>query len=139
MMQYYFTSLLQFGDWGFLVLRLAVGVIFIYHGVKKIGMWRAAPSPQMPASMLWIMRALSVVEPLGGAALIVGFMSQASAAALGVIMIGATWFKIAKWKTPFFAQDKTGWEFDFVLFAACVAILLLGSGGISIDYLILWM
>ena len=138
-MQYYLASLFQFGDWGLLALRIAVGVIFLYHGAHKFGMWKMAPSPQMPAGMLWIMRFLSIVEPVGGLAVLLGFMAQPAAAGLGIIMLGAIWFKIKKWGIPFSASDKGGWEFDFMILAACVAILLLGAGSWSVDKFIFWI
>lgn len=138
-MQYYLASLFQFGDWGLLALRIAVGVIFLYHGVKKFGMWKMAPSPQMPIGMLWIMRFLSVAEPIGGLAVLLGFMAQSAAIGLGIIMLGAIWLKIKKWGIPFSASDKGGWEFDFIILAACVAILFLGAGSWSIDKFIFWV
>lgn len=118
---------------GALVLRVVIGAIFIIHGKAKIGMWKASPSEQMPASMLNIMKALSVVETLGGILLILGFwgqasllgvLSQLSAIALAVVMLGAIYFKIKKWNTPFTTQSSTGWEFDLVLLAGLVSLFL---------------
>jgi len=40
--------------------------------------------------------------------------------------------KMMKWGVPFAAMDKTGWEFDFILFFASLAILFSGGGSIGI-------
>ena len=39
-------------------------------------------------------------------------------------MLGAIYFKIFKWKMPFTSQTSTGWEFDLVLLAAGLVILV---------------
>ncbi len=47
-----------------------------------------------------------------------------------IVMLGAIYHKMFKWNTPFSALDKMGWEFDLVLLAANLAILLSGGGAI---------
>lgn len=131
----YWSPMTYYPDIGLLALRLAVGFVFLYHGLKKRGMWKMQASPQMPAGMLNMMRLLSIAEPLGGIAMIVGFLTPFAAAGFIIIMLGAIYHKIKNWKVSFFAQDKTGWEFDFVLLAASIALLLLGPGSFSVDAL----
>ena len=67
---------------------------------------------------------LGAVELLSSVGLILGIYTQLSALLLGIIMIGAIYFKTMKWRVPFAAVDKTGWEFDFTLLAANIAILV---------------
>ncbi len=55
-----FASLHVYGDFGLLALRLAIGSIFLAHGLQKRVMWKMQPSEQMPAKILSIMRLLSV-------------------------------------------------------------------------------
>lgn len=121
-----FEALLQYNALGLFILRLAVGIIFIYHALPKLknaaGM---AKGVGMPAPMIAM---LGGIELLAGAGLIIGLLVQLAALLLSVIMLGAVYFKVSKWHTPFAAMDKTGWEFDLILLAANVA-LLLGSGG----------
>jgi len=81
------------------------------------------------------MRLFSIAEPIGALAMAVGFLTQWAALGFIIIMLGAINFKINKWKSPFSAQDKTGWEFDFIILAANTAILLLGAGALSLDKL----
>ena len=93
------------------------------------------PSPQMPPKMLSLMKFLSVVEPLGAVAVLSGFLTQLAALGLGIIMIGAIVLKKKMMKVPFTAQDKTGWEFDLMNLAGCVALYFLGAGSLSLDRL----
>lgn len=67
---------------------------------------------------------LGLVEFLSSVGLIFGFYTQLNALLLAIVMVGAIWMKIMKWKVPFAAMDKTGWEFDLILLAANIAILL---------------
>lgn len=127
-----------------LILRLSLGVIFLVHGHSKFKMWNppSAPSgggggtPQMPVSMLRIMKFLSVTETLGGIALILGFMTPFAAGGVGLIMIGAIYMKITKWHTPFSTTTQTGWEFDLINLAAAFVLVMLGPGQIALDFII---
>lgn len=134
----FFVNLHQFGDWGLLALRIAVGAIFLVHGTQKWALWNppAGGAVQMPAGMLSLMKFLSIVEPLGALAVLGGFLIQLAAVGLGIIMIGAIAFKMRMMKVPFAAQDKTGWEFDFILLAACIALFFFGAGSIGLDRVI---
>lgn len=127
------SSLITYQNIGIFLLRLSVGIIFLHHGLKKRGLWKMQPSEQMPAGMLMKLRVLSVVEPLGGAAMILGFLTQFVAIGFILIMLGALYYKIKVWKVPFFAQDKTGWEFDFLILTASLALLLFGGGTYALD------
>ena len=83
-----------------------------------------------------MMKLLSICEPLGAIAVLSGFLMQPATLGLGIIMIGAITLKIKSWKTPFTAQDKTGWEFDFIILAVCVALYFTGAGAFGLDRLI---
>lgn len=131
----FLLNLHQFSDLGLLALRIAVGVIFLVHGIQKWAMWKMQPSEQMPANMLAMMKFLSVVEPLGGLAVFIGFLTQLAALGLGIIMIGAIVVKRKVMKVSFTAMDKTGWEFDFIILAATIALFVFGGGVVSLDNL----
>lgn len=126
-----FTQLLAYNDIGLFVLRLAIGIIFIYHALPKLkGAKMMSQAMGMPAGMIFM---LGAVELLSSVGLVLGIYMQLAALLLGIVMIGAIYFKMAKWHMPFAAMDKTGWEFDLILLAGNIAILL-GSGG-SIGFL----
>lgn len=132
----FFFTLQQFSAFGLLALRIAIGAIFWVHGTAKWAMWRTPPSAQMPSGMLRLMKILSIAEPVGALMLAAGFLTQIAAAGLGVIMLGALYFKIRAWKIPFTAQDKTGWEFDLMILAGAIALLFLGGGAWGLDQLL---
>lgn len=127
------NSLHKYADWGLLALRLTLGAIFLYHGVMKWGMWNLSASPQMSEGMVNLFRFLSIVEPLGGAALLFGFLTRWASLGLGIIMLGAIWYKMKLWGIPFTSGQATGWEFDLVNLAVCVHLLFAGAGKFSID------
>ena len=124
-------------DLALLVLRLALGSVFLYHGLMKRPMWKMEPSEKMPANMLSLMKFLSIVEPIGGLALILGFFTHFAALGIGFIMVGALDLKLTKWHTPFSAMNQTGWEFDLMNLAAAFTLFTFGGGAFSIDTIIL--
>ncbi|SRR3990167_3015569 len=117
-----FEQLTQYREIGLMVLRLAVAVVFIYHALPKLkNAKNISPMIGLPTEAIL---ALGAVEFLSSVGLVLGIYTQLSALLLGIIMIGAIYFKTMKWRVPFAAVDKTGWEFDFTLLAANIAILV---------------
>ena len=126
-----FEQLTQYNDIGLLVLRLAVAIIFIYHALPKLKNAKGmAQMVGMSAGMIFM---LGAVEFLSSVGLVFGIYTQLAAALLALVMVGAIYFKTAKWHVSFAAMDKTGWEFDLILLAANIAILLTGGGSIGIQ------
>ena len=125
-----FTQLLQYNDFGLFLLRLVIAIIFLYHGVPKLKNPKA-----MAQGIGWKKEAvfiLGLVEVLSPIALILGVYMQLAALLLAIIMVGAIKMKAMKWGVPFAAHDKNGWEFDLILLAANVVIILGGGGLIGI-------
>ena len=121
-------------SYALLILRVFLGIIFIYHGIPKLRMPGAlGKGLGFPSGFVLF---LGLVEFISGLALVLGFYTEIVALLVAIVMLGALYYKIFKWKVSFFAMDKTGWEFDFILFAAAVAILLLGAGAFSLDALL---
>ena len=117
-----FYALQSYGDFALLVLRLVIAAIFLTHGPKKIG-----------GSMGSFMAFIGYAETAGGIAMLLGFLTQAAALGLGIIMTGAIWKKINEWHVPFAATDKMGWEFDLMILAGCVVLLTMGGGYYGVD------
>lgn len=128
----YYTSLGL--DIGLFLLRLAIAVIFIYHAIPKLknpkGMAAMMGKPQMGGMILL----LGSVELVSSIFMIFGVSLQLAALALSIVMLGAIYMKRMKWGVPFFAMDKTGWEFDFILLAANLLLVLGGGGGIGVNF-----
>lgn len=112
-----------YAGWGTVMLRICIGVVFIVHGWSKVknpaGIAGAVWGGFKPAGLLH-----GLVEVVGGAALIAGLWINPVAAVLAVIMLGAAYYKVRKWHVPFTVLTATGWEFDLVLFAGLLALLL---------------
>ena len=121
-------------DWGLLLLRVVVGIIFIYHGSLKWGTWTHTPENLSP--MFYVFRLLAIVEPLGGLALILGFLTQYAALGLVIIMLGAINSKFQTMGLSGFAgKGGTGWEFDLLLLASNVVLFFTGSGKLALEAL----
>ena len=123
--------------WGITVLRLAVGVVFLAHGGQKlfvVGFGNVAafmgkigiPAPMLAAIVV------TVVEFFGGLALVLGSFTRWAAALLAINMLVA--IMTVHLKAGFFLP--AGVEFALTLFAANVALVLLGSGEASVDGLL---
>jgi len=124
-------------SWGIALLRVVVGVVFFVHGCQKLFVFHIAgvvgffqhfviPAPTFSAPVV------TVVEFVGGAALLLGLGTRIAALLLTFDMLGAIAFVHAK--NGFFMP--TGYEFAMTLAAANICLLLAGAGTASIDSLI---
>jgi uncharacterized membrane protein YphA (DoxX/SURF4 family) len=129
----FFFSLHSYSDWALLFLRLVLAAIFFVHGRSKWAMWKPQPAGSPANPMAGVMKLLSICEPLGALAMVSGFLTQLAALGFCLIMLGATYLKITKWKTPFFAHDKTGWELDVLILASSFLLVIMGAGRFSLD------
>lgn len=116
----------DYGNYGFAILRLSLAAIFLYHAFPKLKMpGMMAQGMGWPSSAVVV---LGLVESLGALSVLLGIYARIGAIALAVVMLGAIYHKMMKWNVPFSAQDKTGWEFDLILFASAVLIATVGPG-----------
>lgn len=125
-------------DWAILVLRLGIGIMFAAHGLRVgFGLF-GGPGIKGFAEVLSGLGFAPVIfwsyvagytELLGGLFLIIGLQTRLSAALLLIfIVIAAIKVHIAK---GFFIING-GFEYTFVIAAACLALILFGSGKFSI-------
>ena len=122
------------GDIGLLILRIVIGIIFIYHGLPKLlNSSKMSAGIGMSATFIFI---LGLVEILGGLGSILGLYTQIAAIILSIVMLGAIYNKMFVWNVPFSKSGVIGWEFDLMILGGILALLFLGSGNISIDSLI---
>ena len=119
-------ALTRHTDAGLLVLRLAVGAVFLYHGLLKWGFFGGS-SIALPSDP--IMATLAFVEPVFGLLLLLGVFTPLAALVLAVVMIGAISFKL----TGRFPDSTVfrAWEFELTLFAANIVLLTHGAGRFS--------
>src|SRR5438046_9574612 len=114
------SSLHQFSDWGLLTLRLGVGTTFLVHGSQKRAMWKMQPSAQMPAGLLSLLRVLSIAEPLGALATLVGLLTQAAAAGFILVMLGAIRRKVMQLHTG--CSGEGAWELKLLQSIGALAL-----------------
>ena len=115
--------------WG---ISASIGVIFIIHSLKKFDpSWREwlmsigiPPEMQLP---------IALAEFIGGILLIIGVLTRVTGSVFTVILLGAI-FHI-RWENGFFVSQG-GWEWDLVMLAAVLAIIVAGPGRISISHLV---
>jgi len=117
----YMYAFNEFAGIGYLLMRLAIAIIFIVHA------WPKLKHPDgMAAALGWSrekVRGLGLVEAIGGVLIGLGMLMQWAALALIAVMIGAIYHKVQKWKVPFSAHDKNGWEFDFLILTVLLYLL----------------
>ena len=124
-------------SWGLLGLRLATGAIFIAHGLPKFGIggdggleglaaWLGGMGVPLP-----MLNAILVAssETIGGAMLIVGFMTRFAAATQVIAMLVAMF--MVHWDNGFTANG--GYQWALLMAAAAFALMIDGAGKFSID------
>ena len=116
-----------FNDAAFMGIRASIGVIFILHGIGKFnpGFANALPNMGLPPE-LQIPIALAEVVP--GILLIIGVLSRFSGAIISIVMVGAIFY--VKGATSM--TGERGVEFDVILLAGSLLIMVAGPGRVSI-------
>jgi putative oxidoreductase len=121
-------------EMGIAILRVVVGIVFLAHGYQKLfdigingvtHMFHGVGIPQAHIAAIVV----SLVEFLGGIALILGIGTRWAAALLAVNMAVAI-AKVHLHNGLF--SSKGGFEFPLTLLAACVAIALGGPGSFAV-------
>jgi putative oxidoreductase len=116
-----------------LLLRLALGTMFIAHALLKLFVFTLPGTVQffqslgLPGGLAYVTFA---AELIGGVMLILGIGSRWVAAALLPFLIGAAWVHLGNgW---LFSAPKGGWEYPVFLIVAAIAQTLLGDGAYAL-------
>lgn len=123
------TRLHDLTHWG---IRAAIGVTFIVHSIKKFDpSWQGwlidvglPPELQIP---------IALAEFLGGIFLLVGVLNRITASIFAVITLGAI-FMIRG--TGEFFVSKGGWEWDLMILAGELTIIVAGPGRVSVSHVV---
>ncbi len=138
--------LAPYRDIGPLILRVVLGLIFLYHGWPKLNPNSPIKGVAGFAGFLTQMRiplplffgwVVALLETVGAVLLIVGLATRILAILAAIEMLVA--ILVAKrgfMKVGFMSQQTTGWEFDFALLAGFLALLFTGSGRWALDAVI---
>jgi len=115
----------------FMGLRSAIGVIFIIHGILKFnpGFAENLPNMGLPAEM---QIPIALAELVPGILLIFGVLSRLSASLISIIMLGAIFMV----KGASSITGKGGIEFELILLASTLVIMIAGPGRISLSHAI---
>ncbi len=118
-------------DWGALLLRLALGIMFLAHSiVLKLLTYTLAGTAQFFVSVGlpgWLAYVTFIVEAVGGVMLVLGIQARLAALVLAPFMLGAL-FTVHAGNGWVFTSQNGGWEYPAYLFILCVAQVLLGEG-----------
>jgi putative oxidoreductase len=121
-----FPQLLRFSDFGLLLLRLMVGVIFFASG------WGHLKEPEARGKSIGMSKAFTIflggAEVAGSLGVTFGVLIQPAAVGLILIMLGAIQKKIAKWHTGFWGEKNDGWHYDLMLVVMNLVIIFTGGG-----------
>jgi putative oxidoreductase len=120
---------------GLLILRVALGLIFIYHGYPKL----VRADAMMRQFFIqhgfpgYFVGLAGILECVGGGLLLAGLFTRPAALLLAAEM------GIAIWKVKMvhgvFAVNE--YQFELALAAACVALATVGAGSLSVDHVML--
>jgi putative oxidoreductase len=121
-------------DLALLLLRAALGVVFVMHGWQKATVMGHAgvagflgslgvPLPSVSAALL------IATELGGGLAILAGAFTRAAAALTASAMLVAT--ALVHWPNGFFLPN--GYEFTLTLLLASAALALTGPGAYAVD------
>lgn len=113
---------------GLLFIRIALGVVFLFHGLGKFQhMDDAVKFFSMLDLPVFLAYLVATVEFVGGLALLLGLFVEFFASILAVIMFMA--IVLAKYANGFAGMPgRPGYELDFVLLFALLGIACLGAG-----------
>ena len=127
---------------GSFLLRVGLAVIFIIHGYLKLTQeggraWTESLDSNAQLAVAW-------GETVCGVALLVGLFSRLAAVGLVVIMVGAIVVQTGRYDFIYVgdfpranpSRIPTGAEYNFALIVMCLAVVAIGSGFFSIDYVI---
>ena len=128
-------------DLGLLILRVAIGWVVLQHGLLKLGLVGTGGSVSgvgqwfhgmgMRPGLFWALVA-TAAETVGSVLMIVGLGGPVAPAIVAGNLLVVT--IVAHWPQGFWVGGgKAGWEFTVPLFAAALALALIGSGAWSLD------
>ena len=121
-----FPQLIRFLDLSLLLLRLMVGIVFLWGG------WSHAKDPAERGKSIGMSKGftlfLGIAEIAGALGVMFGVLTQAAAFGLILIMLGAIQKKIFVWHTGFWGERGSGWHYDLMLVMMNLVIACTNGG-----------
>lgn len=132
-------SMARMQGWGITLMRVMVGIVFLVHGLQKLfvsgfgGTAGFFESLGIPLAMVAAV-IVTLVEVVGGAALILGLATRWVAVPLAIDMLVAT--LLVHLPNGFNAIPNGGYEFTLLLLVANVSLVMAGAGALALDNLL---
>jgi len=131
-------------DYGMLILRLALGIVFFPHGAQKVLGWFGGHGlsgtinyfTQQMGLPLAVAALVIAAEFLGSLGLIVGLLTRVAALGISGVMLGAIF--TVHHQYGFFmnwsgTQPGEGFEYHLLVLGMTLALMIRGGGALSID------
>ena len=131
-------------DFGMTIVRLALGIVMFPHGAQKLLGWFGgngyAGTMQFFTGQLGLPAAVAflviLAEFFGALALILGFLGRVGAFGVLSVMLGAIF--MVHQQNGFFmnwygSQKGEGFEYHLLAIGMALAVLIKGSGALSVD------
>jgi putative oxidoreductase len=134
-------------DLGPLVLRLTLALVMFPHGAQKMLGWFGGygfsgsmqgltTQAGLPAVIAFLVICIEFFAPIG---LLAGLLSRVAALGIGSVMVGAIF--VGHLQFGFFMnwsgnQAGEGFEYHLLVIGIAVALLIQGSGALSVDRLL---
>lgn len=128
-------------EYGLLLLRIVVGLLFAGHGAQKLFGWFGGGGPQGTAAffgsvgfrMPAVMAIVAGLSELGGGLLLAtGFLTPLAGFLLATVILNAI-------ATVVFPKGLLGgWELELTLLTVAIALVATGPGELSLDDAIGW-
>jgi putative oxidoreductase len=127
-------SLARLQPLALLILRIAVGIVFLFHGYPKLahsgaGLQAAFVDHGLPAYFVYVS---GILETFGGGLILLGLFTRWVGLLLAIEMCVALWKFQSR---SYFAVHE--YEFPMTLAAACFVLAAVGAGLISLDAVLL--
>lgn len=123
----------QRADLAALVLRAALGIVLIAHGMLKLFVFTLPGTAGFFESVGfpgWAAYGVAPLELITGVLLVVGYQAAWAALLSLPVLLGALFVHVGNgW---LFTNAKGGWEFPAVLVFLAVGVALLGDGAYSL-------
>jgi putative oxidoreductase len=120
------VDLSHFADFGILLLRFMVALVFITSG------WKHVSQPTQRSSEIGMSRVFTIVlgtaEIAGGLGVAAGVLTQIATVGLIAIMLGAIEKKMFVWHTGFWGNKTYGWHYDLMFVVMCLVIIFTNGG-----------
>lgn len=132
-----------FSDWGLLILRIAMGIIFIAHGWPKLNPNGPMKGPAgfaaglkqmrvpLPMFFAWV---VALLETVGAVLLMLGLGTRILAIGFAIDMFVAINVALRPMGAKFTSMEGgMRWELEFLLLASALALLFTGAGSLALD------